>query len=89
MMYYVYILRCADNSLYCGITNNLEKRLNEHNSDGPKGAKYLRTKRPVTIVYTEKHPDRSAALKREYEIKQLSKSKKESLVATSVTPGVT
>lgn len=80
MNYYVYLLRCADNSLYCGITNNLEKRLKEHNSESSKGAKYLRTRRPVTIVYTEEQPDRSSALKREYAIKQLSKQEKENLI---------
>jgi len=80
-MYYVYLLRCADNSLYCGITTNLEKRLSEHNSDGGRGAKYLRAKRPVVIVYSESQPSRSAALKRESAIKLWSKEQKEKLIS--------
>jgi len=55
MSYYFYILRCSDNSLYCGMTTNLENRLKEHNST--KGAKYLRARRPFKLVYTEEYPD--------------------------------
>lgn len=80
-MYYVYLLRCADDSLYCGITTNLERRLNEHNSDSGRGAKYLRAKRPVAIVYSEPQPSRGAALKREAVIKSWQKEQKEKLVA--------
>ncbi len=82
-MYYVYLLRCADNSLYCGITTNLEKRLNDHNSDRGRGAKYLRAKRPVVIVYSEPQPSRSAALKREAVIKSWPKEQKEKLISGS------
>lgn len=79
-MYYVYLLRCADGSLYCGITNDIEKRVNEHNSAGGRGAKYLRAKKPVILIYTEKHKDRSSALIREHAIKKMSKAEKEALV---------
>ncbi|PIP15279.1 endonuclease, partial [Candidatus Roizmanbacteria bacterium CG23_combo_of_CG06-09_8_20_14_all_35_49] len=53
MSYYFYILRCSDNSLYCGQTNNLQRRINEHNFDKNKSAKYLRGKTPVKLVYSE------------------------------------
>lgn len=68
-MYYVYMVQCADNTLYTGIATELERRVQEHN-ESDKGAKYTRVRRPVTLVYSEKHPDRSAASKREYEIKK-------------------
>ncbi|MBI3342477.1 GIY-YIG nuclease family protein [Candidatus Curtissbacteria bacterium] len=80
-MYYFYILRCLDNSLYCGMTRDLQNRLEEHNSSGQKGAKYLRGKKPVKMVYWEQYPDISAAMKREVEVKKWPKSKKEALVA--------
>ena len=79
-MYHLYILRCSDNSLYCGMTTNLEKRLKEHNSKTSKGAKYLRAKKPVVIVYTETYTDIKTAMQREYEIKQWTKAKKEALI---------
>jgi putative endonuclease len=68
-MYYVYIVQCADSSLYTGITTELERRIKEHNGS-EKGAKYTKVRRPVHLVYSEKYPDRSAASKREYEIKK-------------------
>jgi putative endonuclease len=77
-MWYVYLARCSDNSLYCGITNNLDRRVKAHNSG--KGAKYTRSRLPIKFVWHEKHPDKSSALSAEYKIKQLSKSKKELLV---------
>ena len=76
--YYTYILRCRDNSLYTGYTDNVEKRLATHNEG--KGAKYTRGRLPVALVYCEELPDRSAAIKREIEIKKLPKSKKEKLI---------
>lgn len=79
-MYYFYILRCSDNSLYCGMTANLEKRLKEHNSNGARGAKYLRAKKPVVVVYTETFADIKTALQREIEIKKWTKAKKEELI---------
>lgn len=75
---YVYILRCKDNSLYTGWTTNLEKRINCHNLG--KGAKYTRARRPVELVYFECFNNKSDALKREYQIKQLSKQEKELLI---------
>lgn len=74
----LYILRCSDNSYYTGITNNLEKRLDDH-SNG-KGAKYMRGKAPFDLVYHERHSDRSSASKREAEIKKLSRTEKEYLI---------
>ncbi len=68
-MYYVYIVRCEDDTLYTGIATDLDRRIEEHNASD-KGAKYTRVRRPVTLVYQEEHPDRSAASKREYEIKK-------------------
>lgn len=73
--WYVYILECSDNTLYTGITNNLEKRLVQHNS-GTEGAKYTRPRRPVKYVYQEKQINRSEATKREMAIKKLSRTKK-------------
>lgn len=63
------------------MTTNLKKRLKEHNSNGARGAKYLRAKKPVTIVYTETFDDIKTAMQREYEIKKWNKSKKEVLVS--------
>ncbi len=79
-MFYFYILRCADNSLYCGMTTDLVRRLKEHNSTGAKGAKYTRAKKPVVLVHSEKFPDIKTALQRESEVKKWTKSRKEQLV---------
>ena len=77
----VYMLRCSDNSLYTGITNDMDKRLEEHNSSSTStAAKYTRSRRPVKLVYREPQPSRSAALKREWALKQLSKQQKEALL---------
>lgn len=81
MTYYFYILRCADNSLYCGVSTNLDKRVKEHNSQNSRGAKYTRVKRPVRLVYSEKYSDIKTAMQREYEVKNWAKVKKERLVA--------
>lgn len=75
----VYILRCADKSLYTGVTNNIEKRLKAHN-DG-KGAKYTKARRPVVVVYQEPAANRSEAQKREAVIKKLSRTEKLDLIA--------
>jgi len=69
-----YLLQCADNTLYCGITNNLDKRLAAHNAG--EGAKYTRGRAPVTLVYQEECEDKSAALKRERKIKSLTRADK-------------
>ena len=74
----LYILRCGDGSLYTGITTDVEKRLAVHRSG--KGAKYTRGRGPLTVVYTEGCGDHSAALKRELEIKALTRDQKEMLI---------
>jgi putative endonuclease len=76
----VYIVRCADGSLYTGIAIDLERRIAEHNADNGLGASYTRSRRPVTLVYQEVAADRSAASKREYRIKQLSRTEKLALI---------
>ncbi|MFT5573317.1 MAG: putative endonuclease [Cryomorphaceae bacterium] len=76
MNWKVYILRCADNSLYTGITTDLERRLTEHNSDNKKGARYTRARRPVNLVYHEACEDRAQASSREYQLKKLSRKQK-------------
>jgi putative endonuclease len=70
----VYLLRCSDDSLYCGITNNINNRLAEHNSG--KGAKYIRSRRPVELVCVSPQMTKSEALKLEYKIKRLPADKK-------------
>ena len=79
-MYSVYIVLCADNTLYTGITKELDRRISEHNSS-EKGAKYTKARRPVRLVYHEKCTDRSTASKREYAIKKMTKEKKLSLIS--------
>ena len=81
MSSYVYVLRCGDGSLYTGWTNDLEQRLAAHQSG--KGAKYTRGRLPIEMVYFEEMPDKSAALKRENELKKLKKTEKELLIKTS------
>lgn len=79
MSYFVYILECNDGSLYTGITKDLTKRLNEHNTKD-SGAKYTKARRPVNLIYEETSENRSTASKREYEIKKLSRLKKLQLI---------
>lgn len=81
MSWVCYLLRCADGTLYCGVTNDPDKRLAAHNTGA--GAKYTRGRTPVQLVYREHCADKSAALKREREIKALSRSRK--LVLCGVT----
>lgn len=78
MSNYTYILRCADDTLYCGWTNDLTARLAAHNSG--KGAKYTRGRGPVTLVYSEIFPTQSEAMRREAEIKKLSRAQKQALI---------
>lgn len=78
-MNYTYILRCADGTLYCGWTNNLDARLAAHNSG--KGAKYTRGRGPVTLVYHETFPTQREAMQREAAIKKLTRAQKEALIA--------
>ncbi len=77
-MYYTYILQCADNTLYCGYTTDLEEREKTHNSG--KGAKYTKPRLPVKIVYSESFATKSEALKREAAIKKLSRENKLKLI---------
>ena len=74
----VYILSCADGSLYTGITNDLDRRLQQHNAG--TGARYTRSRLPVSLLYREDHPTKGAALKRELAIKALSRKEKEDLI---------
>ena len=80
-MNYVYILRCSDDTLYTGWTNDLEKRIKAH-SNGTV-AKYTRGRGPVELVYFEEFDDKKDAMKREYEIKKYTRSKKEWLIKSS------
>ncbi len=73
-MWFVYILLCADDTLYTGITNNLERRIEQHNEG--KGAKYTRGRGPVTLVRSFECASKSEALKLEYKIKQLPREEK-------------
>ena len=77
--YYIYMLRCADGSLYTGWTTDPEKRAAAHNAG--KGAKYTRSRRPVELIYSEVFDDKISAQRREYAIKQLSRAEKEKLMA--------
>src|SRR5262245_856275 len=79
--WYVYILRCRDRTLYTGITNDLERRLTAHRSGA--GAKYTRSRRPVTLAYEERQPDRGSALKREAALRRLGRAGKLALVSRS------
>lgn len=79
--WYVYMVRCSDNSLYTGITVDLCRRIDEHNCGGLTAARYTRARRPVKLVYQERLGSRSEASRREYEMKQLSKQEKEALLA--------
>lgn len=78
-MWFVYIVRCNDDSLYTGVTTDIARRLREHNGETRSGAKYTLAKRPVSIVYLETAPTRSTALKREAAIKKLSHAQKRKL----------
>lgn len=80
-MYYIYMVQCADETLYTGIAKDLKRRVKEHN-ESEKGAKYTRARRPVKLVYSEKFTDRSTASKREYEIKKkMTRMQKLKLIA--------
>ncbi|AZO93262.1 GIY-YIG nuclease family protein [Halocella sp. SP3-1] len=77
-MYYVYIVECSDGTYYTGYTNNIEERIKKHNQG--KGARYTRGRGPVILQYSESFSSRSRAMKREYEIKQLSRKEKKVLL---------
>lgn len=80
--WFVYIVRCADDSLYTGITKNIIRRIDEHNNDNRLAAAYTRARRPVTLVYQESYQTRAQAAKREYQIKLLCRSEKQALLET-------
>ncbi|WP_420908178.1 GIY-YIG nuclease family protein [Pseudoflavonifractor phocaeensis] len=77
MAWYVYMLRCGDGTLYTGMTDDVERRLAAHRSG--KGAKYTRGRGPLELVYTEEQPDKSSALRREFQIKKLPRERKSAL----------
>lgn len=82
--HFVYILKCADDTLYTGWTTDLDQRLTAHNAG--RGAKYTKNRGPVALVYSENHATKSAALKREAAIKKLSRCQKLALISGEGTP---
>jgi len=76
----VYLLQCSDGTYYTGITNDIDRRLNEHN-ESARGARYTRARRPVVLVYREACESRSAAARREWELRKLPRTAKQSLAA--------
>ena len=79
-MHYTYMLKCKDGTYYTGYTNDLEKRVNAHNEG--KGAKYTKGRGPVELIYFEEYEEKSIAMRREWEIKKLTKNQKEELCKT-------
>ncbi len=80
-MYYLYILECTDKTLYTGITTDLKRRINEHNNSS-LGARYTKARRPVKLVYYKKFKTKSAAAKREWAVKKLSRQDKLQLISS-------
>ena len=78
--FFVYIVECADGSLYTGYTTNISRRINEHNYSTTRCAKYTRSRRPVRLKYYEEYDTVSAALRREHQIKKMSRKKKIELI---------
>ena len=83
---YMYLLECADGSLYCGWTNHLEERVRAHNEG--RGAKYTKSRRPVTLVYYEEFATKQEAMRREWAVKQLDRKKKRELIGGQRIAGV-
>jgi putative endonuclease len=81
MTYSLYILRCADGTYYTGITTDVTRRIDEHNGQSGSGAKYTASRRPVTLVYEDNFPSRSAALKEELRVKKLTRAQKQDLIS--------
>ncbi|UXK08476.1 GIY-YIG nuclease family protein [Shewanella putrefaciens] len=79
-MWYLYLIRCANGHLYTGITTDVARRFKDHQSNGPKAAKYLRGKGPLTLMYQEQVGTRSDALRREIAVKKLSRNQKLALI---------
>lgn len=84
--YYIYLVKCCDNTLYCGYTSDLERRVAEHNSG--RGAKYTSSRIPVQLVYWEGFETRREAMQREYAIKQLTRLQKQALILEKAKEGV-
>ena len=78
-IWFLYVLRCSDNTLYTGVTTDLKRRLREHNT-GKRGAKYTKARRPSHLVYYEEHENRSLAQKAEYKFKKLTREQKEKII---------
>jgi putative endonuclease len=78
----IYLVRCADGTLYTGVAVDVVRRVAEHNGNSARGARYTRSRRPVVLVYQEQAANRSAACQREYRIKQMSRREKLALIAT-------
>jgi len=79
----VYIVECADKSLYTGVTVDIKRRIDEHNNSS-KGARYTRTRRPVSLVYQESYESRSEACSREYALKKLTRTEKLTLIKSGI-----
>ena len=84
--WYVYLLTCADDSLYCGITTDIERRLRQHNGEIKGGARYTQARRPVNLAWLEVYQNRSQASVKEYQIKRLSARSKQDLCRNSSIP---
>lgn len=82
--HFVYVLRCGDGTFYTGYTTDVDRRVREH--ERGDGAKYTRGRGPLDVVHVEAYDDRSSAMRREYEVKQLTRAEKRELVAASPTP---
>ena len=80
---YCYIVECADGTFYTGWTTDLERRIKEHNAG--RGSRYTRLRRPVRLVYSERQPDRSAAMRREVQIKRMNRASKLSIINFKLT----
>ena len=80
--WYLYTLLCADGTYYTGVTTDIQRRLNEHNTS-PKGAKYTKTRRPAKLIYSKYFIDRSSAQKAEYKFKRLTRKQKEKIINES------
>ncbi len=80
MTYFLYMLRCVDDTLYTGITTDLERRLEEHNKGKAAAAKYTRARLPVSLIYSKKYKDRSGASVAEAAMKKMSREQKLTLV---------
>ncbi|OYY93453.1 MAG: endonuclease [Hydrogenophilales bacterium 28-61-23] len=79
--WFVYLLRCADDTLYAGVSTDVARRVGEHNAGAPLGARYTRARRPVALVYVESAASRSDAQRREREIKNMNRASKLALIA--------